>query len=130
MHFYKRNNIEHKRFIYLFISFFGCDRVFVAACKLSLVMVSRGYSSLSCVDFSLRRLLLFWSTACRCSGFSSCSMWVLECCLSSCGAQLLCSMWDLPGPRIQLVSLTLQGGFLTPGSPEKPCITVLLLFSQ
>ena len=29
-------------------------------------------------------------------------------------------MWDLPGPRIKLVSPALAGGFLTAGPPRKP----------
>ena len=42
--------------------------------------------------------------------------------LSSCGpwAQLPYSMWGLPRPGIELVSLALQGRFLTTGPPEKP----------
>ena len=37
-------------------------RIFVAASGLSLVVVSRGYSSLQCVGFSLGWLLLLWGT--------------------------------------------------------------------
>lgn len=37
-HFYKWTNIENKRFIYLFISLFGCGRICIAACRLSLVV--------------------------------------------------------------------------------------------
>ena len=33
---------------------------------------------------------------------------------------LLCSMWDLPGPEIKLVSPALAGGFFTTETPEKP----------
>ena len=33
--------------------------------------------------------------------------------------------WDLPRSGIELVSLALQGGFLTAGPPGKPCICVL-----
>ena len=42
--------------------------------------------------------------------------------LRSCGAQalLLCSVRDLPGPGIELVSPALQGRFLTTGTPGKP----------
>ena len=42
--------------------------------------------------------------------------------LSRCGplAQLPCGMWDLPRPGIELVSLALQGGFLTTGPPGNP----------
>ena len=41
--------------------------------------------------------------------------------LRSCGAQalLLCSVRDLPGPGIELVSPALQGRFLTTGPPGK-----------
>ena len=42
--------------------------------------------------------------------------------LSSCGAraQLLCGMWDPPGPGIEPVSPALAGGFLTIVPPGKP----------
>ena len=39
----------------------------------SLVAASGGYSLLRCAGFSLRWLLLLWSTGSRCVGFSSCS---------------------------------------------------------
>ena len=55
-------------------------------------------------------------------GFCSCGSQVLECRFSSCGAWTwLCwGMWDLPAARIELVSLTLAGGFLTSGPSGKP----------
>ena len=42
--------------------------------------------------------------------------------LSSCGsrAQLLCGMWDLPGPGHEPVYPALAGGFLTTAPPGKP----------
>ena len=49
--------------------------VFVAACRLSLVAVSVGYSSLSCMGISLQWLLLLPGTGSRLTGFSSCSSW-------------------------------------------------------
>ena len=52
--------------------YFGLHWVFVAACRLSLVAASGGYTSLWCVGFSLRCLLLLWSTGSRHTGFSSC----------------------------------------------------------
>ena len=58
--------------IYLFIVYFWLRWVFVAARGLSLVAASRGYSSWWCVGFSLRWLLLLWSTGSRRTGFSSC----------------------------------------------------------
>ena len=56
----------------LFIICFWLCWVFVAAHRLSLVAVSRGYSSLRCTGFSLRWLLLLQSTGSRRAGFSSC----------------------------------------------------------
>ena len=61
-------------FIYFMYLFLLCW-VFVAACGLSLVAVSGGYSSLQCAGFLLRWLLLLQSTGSRRVGFSSCSMW-------------------------------------------------------
>ena len=118
--------------IYLFI-YFWLSWVFVAAHELSLVVASGGYSSLQCAGFSLRWLLLLQSTGSRrlgsvvvasvvvARGLSSCGFWALECRLSSCGARayLLRSMWDLPGPGLEPVSLALAGGFLTSVPPGK-----------
>ena len=59
------------KFIYLFI-YLWLHWVFVAVHGLSLVAASGGYSSLQCVGFSLRWLLLLWSTDSRRAGFSSC----------------------------------------------------------
>ena len=53
--------------MYLFIYFWLCW-VFVAARGLSLVVASGGYSSLQCAGFSLRWLLLLWSTGSRHTG--------------------------------------------------------------
>ena len=73
-------------FIYLFI-YFWLRWVFVAARGLSLVVASRGYSSLQCTGFSLQWLLLLRSMGSRRAGFSSCGSRALECRLSSCGAR-------------------------------------------
>ena len=61
-------------------------------------------------------------------GLSSCVSWAPEHRLSSCGAraQLLCSMWDLPGPGLEPVSPALAGGFLTTVPPGKPLKSVTL----
>ena len=59
-------------FIYLFIYFWLCW-VFVAACGLSLVAASGGYSLWQCAGFSLQWLLLLQSMGSRHMGFSSCS---------------------------------------------------------
>ena len=62
-------------------------------------------------------------------GLSSCGSQVLESRLSSCGAraQLLCGMWDLPGPGLKPVSPTLTGRFLTTVPPGKAGTTLLFL---
>ena len=112
-------------FLNLFNVFiFGCHWVFVAARGLSLFAASGGYSSLWCTGFSLRWLLLLWSTGSKCEAFSSCGSWAPERRLSSCGlrAQLLRGMWDLPGPGLEPVSPALAGGFLTTAPPGEPSI--------
>ena len=107
-------------FIYLFI-YFWLHWVFVAACGLSLVVASGGYSSLRCTGFLLRWLLLLQSTGSRRTGFSSCSSRALGCRLRSCGAKayLLCGMWGLPRPGLEPVSPALAGRFLTAAPPGK-----------
>ena len=57
---------------------------------------------------------------------SSCGVWasvVAVCGLSnwSTPAQLLCGMWDLPGPGIKPVSPALAGRLLTTGPPGNSC---------
>ena len=91
--------------------YFWLRWVFVAARRLSLVAVSRGYFSLRCMGFSLRWLLLLRSMGSGHVGFSSCGLWALQCRLSSCGsrAQLLRCMWDLPGPGLEPMSPALAG---------------------
>ena len=113
-------------FLALFI-YFWRSWVFVALCGLSVVAASGGYSSLRYTGFSLRWLLLFRSMGSRRASFSSCGSRALERRLSSCGtrAQLLCGMWDLPGPGIEPVSPALAGGFLTTAPPGKPGSMVL-----
>ena len=62
-----------KNLFILFI-YFCLHWVFIAVCGLSLVVASRGCSSLWCAGFSLRWLLLLPSTGSRRTGFSSCGM--------------------------------------------------------
>ena len=74
-------------------------------------------SSLLCVGFlqlqRARATLYLW--------FMDSLRWLLLCVapehigFSTCGAQvqLLSSLWDLPGPGVELVSPAFQGGFLT-----------------
>ena len=61
-----------------------------------------------------------WAQAPHCSGYSCCRAWAPELALSSCGvwSYLLRGMWGLSGPGIELMSLVLQGRFLTTGPPR------------
>ena len=106
---------------FFFLIYFWLRWVLLAACVLSLVAASGGYSLLRCVGVSLRWLLLLRSTGSRHVGFSSCGSRALECSLSSCGAQasLFRGMWDLPGPGLEPVSPALVGRFLTTEPPGK-----------
>ena len=120
---------ETQRFFFCFLFFFNffyfifwLRWVFVAVHRLSLVAVSGGYSSLRCVGFSLRWLLLLRSTGSRHAGFSRCGSRALEHRLSSYWRTGLAAprMWDLPGPGLEPVSPALAGGFLTTAPPGKP----------
>ena len=70
---HKRPQIVKAIFFFFnkFIYFWLCW-VFIAACGVSLVAVSGGYSLLRCMAFSLWWLLLLWSMGSRRVGFSSC----------------------------------------------------------
>ena len=63
-----------------------------------------------------------WASAAAARGLSSCGSRTLECRLSSRGAraQLLCGMWDLPGPGLKPVCPALAGRLLTTAPPGKP----------
>ena len=90
--------------------------VFVAACMgFSLVAMSRGYSTLWCMGFSLQWLLLLriggsravWASVVVSCGLQWLGSWALEHRLNNCGtwgASLLCGMWDLRRPGIEPVS--------------------------
>ena len=65
------SNLSLSFFFFLRFIYFWLIWVFVAA-RLSLVVVSGGYSSLQCVGFSLRWFLT-WSTGSRVLKLSSCS---------------------------------------------------------
>ena len=83
------------------------------------VAMSRGYSSLQCMGFSLRWLLLLQSVGPRHTGSVGCGLQALEHKLSRGGARawLPCAMWNLPRSGIGLVSPA--GRFLTTGPPAK-----------
>ena len=92
-----------------------CTQAFSSCCE------RRGYSSLRCMGFLWRWLLLLQSTGSRCTTFSSCGSQAPERRLSSCGtwALLLRGKWDLPGPELEPMSPTLAGGFSTTEPPGK-----------
>ena len=112
--------------IYLFKNFlfiFWLHWVFVAARRLSLVAVSRGYSSLRCMGFSLWWLLLLWSMGSRCVGFSSCGTWAQQLWLagSRMQAQQLQCM-GLVAPRHVLLPMAESGQTLIfPDQGSNPC---------
>ena len=74
--------------------------------------------------FSLRWLLLLWSTGLRARGLGSCGYRALGHRFSSCDAWawMLCGMWGLPRSEIEPMSPTLAGGFFTTGQPGKPTL--------
>ena len=95
------------KYIFLFI-YFWLRWVFVAACRLSLVAASRGYSSLWCMGFSLRSLLLLPSTGSRAQ---TQKLW---------RTGLVAPRHVGSSPiRAKPVSPALAGGFLTTAPPEK-----------
>ena len=110
-----------RKSFFFFLIYFWLRWVFIAVRGLSLVAASGSYSSLRCAGFSLRWLLLLQSMGSRCADFSSCGLQAPEHRLSSCGsrAQLLHSMWDLPGPGLEPEYPALAGGPLTTLPPRK-----------
>ena len=105
--------------------------VLSAACGLSPVAASGGYSSLWRVGFSLQWPLPPWSTGSRRVGFGSWGSRALERRLSSCGARVQPprNMWDPPRPGIEPVSPALAGGPLTTAPPGKsPSCNFILFF--
>ena len=80
------------------------------------IVASVGYSLLRCAGFSLWWPLL-WTTASRHVGFRSWSTRVQEC---GTWAELLHSLWDLPGLGLEPMFPELADGFLTTRPPGKP----------
>ena len=64
-------------------------------------------------------------------GFSSCSLWVLECRLGSCGHRLSCSMaYRIFPDQGSNLSPALEGGFLTTGPPWKSLVIFIFLLDN
>ena len=117
--------------IYLFLAALGlhcctwafsscgeCGLLFVAVCVLLIAVASL---------VAKHRPQISVVVVCR---LSSCGSRALERRLSSCGtrAQLLCGIWDLPGPGLEPVSPALAGGFLTTAPPGKSQAFLFLSF--
>ena len=109
-------------FIHFIIIIFGCTgslllhRLFCSCEQQGLLSSCSAWVS-HCGGFSCCGA---WTLGCV--GFSSCGSQALEHRFNSCGAwaQLLRSMWDLPGPGIKLMSLALAGRFFTTELPGRP----------
>ena len=103
-------------FLGLFLSFW-LHWVFLLEPRLALV--EGATLCLQCMGFSLQWPFLLGSIGSRCMGFSGCSTW----------AQLLCGIWDLPGPGIEVVSCALAGGLSATGPPEKFLVASFEIYS-
>ena len=114
-------------FIYLFI--FGC--VGSSLLHMGFLQLRRAGATLHCGarashcgGFSCcgAQALGAWASVVVAHRLSNCGSRALERRLSSCGAQaqLICSMWDLPGPGLEPVSPALAVGFFTTAPPGKP----------
>ena len=88
--------------------------VFVSVRGLSLVVASGGHSSSRCAGLSLLRPLV-----------AEHRLQTRR--LSNCGsrAELLCGMWDLPGPGLEPASPALAGRFSTTAPPGKPVVSLV-----
>ena len=82
-----------------------------------------GAQASHCSGFSCCRACALgtWASVVVVRGLSSCGSQAPEHRLSSCGAraELLCGIWDLPGPGLEPMSPALAGGFLTTTPPGK-----------
>ena len=94
--------------IYLFV--FWLWWAFVAVCRLSLVAAGGGCFSL--------QWILYCGVLALGTGFSS---WQHMRSVVRLMGLLLCGMWDLSGPGTELMSLALQGRFLTTRPLGKHC---------
>ena len=107
----------------IFISYFWLCWVFVAASVFSSYGEQRLLSSsVLWLLIVVASLVAEHGLVVEAHGLISCSSWTLEQGLPSCGAQayLPLGMWNLPRPRIELVSPTLQARLLTTGPQGKP----------
>ena len=105
-----------KKYLFSQLVSFGCIGSSLLHAGFSLVAVSRGYSLLWCAGFSLRWLLLLWSTGSRRVGFSSCGMRAQQLWLAGSRAQAQ-QLW-----RTGLVDLRHVESSQTRARTRVPCI--------
>ena len=93
--------------MYVYIRFW-LHWIFFAVSRLS---PAAAHELLIMVNFLVveHKLWVTWASVVATCGLSSCHAW----------ASLLHSVWDLPGPGIELMFPALAGRFLTIGSPAK-----------
>ena len=117
-----------KKFFLIYLFIFGC--VGSSLLHTGFLQLQQAGATLRCGVWSSHcsgfsccgaQALGTWASVVVSRGLSSCGSRALEHRLSSCGtwAQLLCGMWDLPGPGIEPMSPALAGGFLTTVPPGK-----------
>ena len=114
-----RDIAGHFTFIYVCLWW-----VFIAARGLSLVVASRGHSSLQYVGPRLQWLLLLQSTdlSTQASVAAAHRRQSPGSVVVAHGAQLLHGMWNLPGPEIERMSPAVAAGFLSTMPPDKSII--------
>ena len=124
--FFLQINLFIYLFIYLFLAALGLSWLlrtgFLQLVQAGATLPSSARAS-HCSGFSCcgAQALGTWASVVVVCGLSTCGSWALERRLSSCGtrAQLLCGMWDLPGPGLEPVSPAVAGGVLTTVPPGK-----------
>ena len=127
-------------------TYFWLCWVFVAACGLSLVVVSRGYSVLQCTGLSLRWLFLLWTrtlgtwtSVVAVWGLSSCALWALELegfsrgakaqLLQLVGSRAWAQLWYLGSVAPQHVESSWTGDQICAPWTHIPCVAGRFLFS-
>ena len=124
-----KSSSSFKKYV-LFLAVLGVCCCPFCVCRLSLVAVSGVGATLHCGvrascygGFSCCGVQSLGTQSSVVAGhrLSSCGSWALHLRLSSCGSQaeLLCGMWNLPGPVIQPVSPALAGGLPSTEPPGK-----------
>ena len=125
--------LRHGSWCSLCIYFWLCWKE-IALCRLSLVAVSGVRAWVWYTGFSLQWLLWLWSAVSRHIGFSSCDAQAQQYQLAGSrgwaqglrSMDLLCSIWSLSRPGLELVSPTVAGEFLSTVLPAKSWFLVLM----